>query len=876
MLPELERLVPICWTGQLTRSLSDDPPVMEMQYLGNVRLLALVFPMTAPNAAALLLVDDPDGPAEFSQALAHHRQGDLEQAETHYRRVLAEMPHHAPAHHNLGQMTRQLGQVQSGLPHFQQALESEPHASVYWVSMIEALLESGEKALARDLLSDGRKAGLRGAEVDALTRRLAVKNPTELSKPGSAMTRLLQEAVDALAAGRNDVAVDKASRVLAKHSSIAKAWAVVGLVRLRRREAALASEAEKSAWEALPDDRDGWNLLAALSSLLGNYTSAESAYRSAMELAPKDPFLLSNYAELLCRMGRYEEAAERARQSLDINRNHHTAYWNLGTALANLDRFDEALFCYNTALKKNPGSAMLLANKAETLRRIGRHQDALDILEQLVRRPNKADLGIQLAYHLLLPVVMTSQEDILHWRARFEQGLLGLESVKAELIDPDSFPADYFLLPYHGLNDRSLMMRISRLASKLMPALCHTRIDVNRGRVSGARIRIGFCSHGFLDHPVGRFFEGYIENLDRNSFEVVLVHATGGAKSDALRDRLEHAADRVVRLEGPIEVKQHQLSALGLDVLIWPNAPERRDTYNLAHGRYAPVQVASWGIASTTGIEAIDYYVSSIQLEPTDAIEHYSEHLVLLPSLMVGMKRPDVETPVPSLAEYGLPEGVRLYMCLQAIPKLHPDFDRVLASIVDKDPQARIVMLEAKHTNFTQQVKQRWQANVPQLLERVIWLPRMPGARFRALMAHAAVLLDPVHFGSGTTLFDALVSGVPVVTWPGAFMRGRIVAGAYRQMGLIDAPVASKLDDYAALAVEWASDSKRCEHHRQIVTDRAMQCFFDNRAPIREFELFLRSALDAAGQGRRLPRGWSLVKIDSASSTAAQVESQVK
>ena len=76
-------------------------------------------------------------------------------------------------------------------------------------------------------------------------------------------------------------------------------------------------------------------------------------------------------------------------------------------------------------------------------------------------------------------------------------------------------------------------------------------------------------------------------------------------------------------------------------------------------------------------------------------------------------------------------------------------------------------------------------------------------------MAQMDVLLDPLHFGSGNTFYDAMVNGTPVVTWPGRFARGRNVAAAYRQMGVADAPVAQHLEDYAPLALALGRDTER-------------------------------------------------------------------
>ena len=124
-----------------------------------------------------------------------------------------------------------------------------------------------------------------------------------------------------------------------------------------------------------------------------------------------------------------------------------------------------------------------------------------------------------------------------------------------------------------------------------------------------------------------------------------------------------------------------------------------------------------------------------------------------------------------------------------------------------------------------------------------------------ALMEHFDVLLDPIHFGSGNTLYEAMVYGTPIVTWPGQFMRGRIVAGAYQQMGLADAPIAERLENYAPLALALGRGSERQQALRERTAAAAEHLFADHQA-VREFETFLIAAVEAAAKGQRLPVGW--------------------
>lgn len=124
-----------------------------------------------------------------------------------------------------------------------------------------------------------------------------------------------------------------------------------------------------------------------------------------------------------------------------------------------------------------------------------------------------------------------------------------------------------------------------------------------------------------------------------------------------------------------------------------------------------------------------------------------------------------------------------------------------------------------------------------------------------ALMANFDVLLDPIYFGSGNTLYESIVYGTPIVTWPGPFMRGRIVAGAYRQIGLDDAPMVLRLEDYAPLALALGSDAGRRRILREAI-GRLGRSLFEDHHSVGDFEAFLEAAVRAAARAEKLPGSW--------------------
>ena len=95
-------------------------------------------------------------------------------------------------------------------------------------------------------------------------------------------------------------------------------------------------------------------------------------------------------------------------------------------------------------------------------------------------------------------------------------------------------------------------------------------------------------------------------------------------------------------------------------------------------------------------------------------------------------------------------------------------------------------------------------------------------------------MLDPLHFGGGNTVYQAFALGVPVVTWPGAFARGRVTYALYKRMGMMDLVVDSPVS-YVEVAVRLARDKVFRDRTSKAIQERSKVIYEDIEA-VRELE----------------------------------------
>jgi predicted O-linked N-acetylglucosamine transferase (SPINDLY family) len=191
-----------------------------------------------------------------------------------------------------------------------------------------------------------------------------------------------------------------------------------------------------------------------------------------------------------------------------------------------------------------------------------------------------------------------------------------------------------------------------------------------------------------------------------------------------------------------------------------------------------------------------------------------------------------------------LPEDYNLYVCPQTLFKFHPDFDNVLGDILRQDPRGLLVLIEGNYKHWTELLRDRFSRAFPDVIDRVKFLPRMSPGDFLSLQKTANAILDTPHFGGGSSSLESFACGMPIVTWPGEFMRDRLTLALYKQMGVMDC-VANNAQSYLKIAYRLANDKIWRDEIREKIKANADVLYKDIEA-VRELECFFETAVDEA------------------------------
>ena len=576
---------------------------------------------------------------------------------------------------------------------------------------------------------------------------------------------------------------------------------------------------------------------------LGQFHDAVASYRRAVEIKPDDAQLHIILGRTLQQIGQLDDSLLSYHQALAIKPDLSGAHDGLGTTLINLGRVADAVASYRRALEIKPETAGILHNLGAALETLGQLDEAIVCFQKAYELGMPGDKVLKA---LTLPPIMGTLEEVLRCRARFEQVVDELIEDPVLIEDPlTQVGRTNFFLAYHGLNDRDLQVKIAKLHEKSSPSLLYQSPHCAFPRsTTDAKIRVGFLSKFIHSHSVSRCYGGIVEALARSeSYEVALI-STSHTDLPAFVDGYPNFAGKRVHLPFHLEKARAIVSALQLDVLCYLDIGMEPFSYFMAFARLARIQCVLGGHPVTTGIRNMDYFLSVDSMESENANDHYSEKLVRFRNGNSYFERPPLPTRFKTRDELGFPTSGHIYMCPMKLQKIHPDFDQAIQRILEMDVNGVVVFFQDHQLPcWHVMLAQRFERTISsEVRSRVLFLPWIfDYSDFISANLVADVVLDPFHFGIGTTLIATFAVGTPIVTKPGEFLRGRVGLGFCKMLDLTEC-VTDNTEEYARRAVDIATDPVlRQEIQAKILANGS--AIYQNLQPVSELIGFFDDAI---------------------------------
>ena len=642
----------------------------------------------------------------------------------------------------------------------------------------------------------------------------------------------LDEALRLHRQGRLRDAFERYKAILAAHPEHAPAFHYAGVVLLQSGDASSAVDLIRKAIAIDPGPAEPWANLAQALAAIGRPEAAVNALREAAARAPQQAEIWSNLAVAELELRRYGEAEGAARKAVAVDARHAPAWFNLALVLEPQGRILEALDAASRAAALEPDEiarAGLVAQLQEDLGRFAAARKTLDAA--LARRPTAAALHSQQARVLErmgdLPAAARALETVLRLQADDGPALSQLIFLRKQQGDWHDLPALQnrfrsgvaagwpWLTPFSLLSDPATRAQ-QRLAAERWSARfpASPAAEGAPAAISEGRLRIGYLSSDYYEHPTAVLTAGLFEHHDRSRFEIV-GYSTGPNDGSPLRARVAAAFDRFVDAAAwsPDELAA-RIRADAIDILVDLKGHTAGAPTAALALRPAPIQAHYLGYPGTLGAGYVDYLIGDPVVTPLDHAPDYRETLVQLPWSYQVNDRGRTAAAAPSRAALGLAADAVVLCCFNNTWKLNAEVFDAWARILLARPAALLWLLARSDSDPAIDHLRREMAARRVDPARLVFATHRPRADYLALYEHADLFLDTWPYNAHTTASDALWMGCPVVTWCGETFAGRVGASLLTAVGLPEL-IAAGVDGYVDLAVELAGDAAARSGYRE-------------------------------------------------------------
>jgi predicted O-linked N-acetylglucosamine transferase (SPINDLY family) len=723
-------------------------------------------------------------PQAFELALQRHRAGRLAEAESLFRQILAAQPDHAEARQSLGIIAHQVGRHDLAVDLLRQAIAFDPHNPFAHSNLGEAFRALGriEEAIAAFRRALELKPDFPEAHHNL---GLALRAQGLLDEPIASYRRALElrpnypEAHNNLgialsARGQLEAALAAFRRALELSPDDPQAWNNMGATLGARGQLEEAAAAHRRALELRPDYAQAHNNLGIALAGQGQFDEAIAAFRRALELQPGSSEALLNLGNALCECGGFDEAIAAYRRALELRPDFPEAHGNLGNALRNQGQLDEAVAECHRALAFKPDSPDALNNLGNALKAQGRLEEAVAAFRRALEvTPDDPGIHSNLVFTLHCQTGQETgsiAEECRRWNRQFSEPLKGLVRSHA--------------------NDRS----------------------------PDRRLRVGYVSPDFRDHPVGRFALPLFERHDRDRFDILCY--SGVTRPDWMTERLRALAGEWRSTYGVPDARlAEMIRADQVDILVDLAMHTADDRLPVFAREPAPVQVTWLAYPGSAGLPSIGYRLTDASLDPPGSRGHGAawspDEPVRLPDCWCCYQPADESPEINALPAWSA--GSVTFGSLNSFAKVNEGVLALWARVLDAVKGSRLLMF-CPEGSARERVLAFFDARRIGR-ERVECVGFRPRREYLSLYHRIDLALDPFPYNGMTITCDALWMGTPVLSLPGAMPVSRAGLSILSTIGLGEMAASSE-DAYVRIAVEWAANLPRLADLRATMRHR--------------------------------------------------------
>jgi predicted O-linked N-acetylglucosamine transferase (SPINDLY family) len=601
-----------------------------------------------------------------------------------------------------------------------------------------------------------------------------------------------------------------------------EAWYNLGLTYEQCKSGADAYAAFVKAYILTPNYGEAKERIAQIGSVAGLMTDIPSPWPRISDLKKRWikftkawPRLSSNSRNPSAAQPKKSEAE--LREFLSRTPTSITHLIQLSELLYFSNRLNEAKLFLRYCLGIFPSSESAANLLALTLTKQSKLTSALEVIADAI------NAGARKAQ--LLPHSFWLELKLSHWRG-FSNNHKAIEKIvktRPETVEP-------LMTLFFGVSLDAQLRAARDFSQRQNSNIPHIQTSP---RMMARKIKIGYVSADYHDHPVAQLVAEVFELHDRKNFNVegFALLTDDGSK---MRRRVRSSFDKFTDLWGTSNEQAAKLIAqANIDILVDLNGYTTHCRPQIFARRPSPIQINYLGYPGTMGADFIDYMVVDETVVHADEERFYSEKMIYMPHSYQANDRHRAIGDGGTRASNGLPDIGFVFCCFNANTKITPPVFDIWMRVLRTVPQSVLWLFsggDVSDNNLRQEATARGVD-----ASRLVFAPRVKNDQHIGRYKLADLFLDTWPYNAHTTASEALWAGCPVVTCMGSTFAGRVAASLLKSVQL-EHLIASSPQEYEQLIIDYARNPQKLTAIRDHLAKREALPLFDTPTFVKHLE----------------------------------------
>ena len=593
--------------------------------------------------------------------------------------------------------------------------------------------------------------------------------------------------------------IEEAQKIYVKLLKIYKKnhtlYYLIGTTYLQLKKQDLAIKYFKLSLKYNSNFPDTFNNLGVALAENKEHKEALTNYNKAIELKQDYIDAYLNRGISLNKLKKYEEAIKDFDLVIDKEPENAKAFNNLGNVFKGLKKFDKAIYFYDKAIKINDNFLEAISNKADVLDSQKKFRQSLIELNKIYKKEPD--------FFGLIQKIISNKMSIFDWQ-NYDQMK---EMIKHKLLN-DEITLDPLFI-YYLFDDLSIQYNNSKNfinnEFKNTTKIPHLRKKKNN------KIKIGYFSGDFHNHPVLHIMSNIFKEHDKSKFEIYAFSHGPEKKNNVWKETvIDYFKKFYQTSDWSDEEIVKKANEDGIDIAVDLSGLTKYSRTSLFFNRVAPIQINYLGYPGTSGLNSMDYILADQKVIRKDETKYFAEKVCYFPKCYIPSSN-DVtlknSKKIFKRSEFDLPENETVFCAFHNPHKINPQIFNVWINILKRTGKS-VLWIKSNNSDAKENLQKEAEKRKVDK-NRIIFAEGIENINDHIQRLKLAdIFLDTFPYNSHSTIYDYLRANLPMIIMEGNSFPSRVGSSIYSSLELSEL-VAKNYTEYEDIAVELSKKKEK-------------------------------------------------------------------